>query len=418
MIGAAEAAGTAKRFREGGRRACPPAETWARLRPLLPVFGISRVANITGLDHVGIPVFTACRPNSRSLSVFQGKGLTDDAARVSAVMEAYETWCAESIDLPLRFASHDELRFTHPLVDIEALPLASTAGLDSGRPFLWVEGRDLMAADARAARRVWLPYEMVHANYALPEPPHSAAFPATTNGLASGNTREEALLHALLEVIERDAVTLWRLGPDAWHGRCAVLPETVDDQGCRWLLDRFAAAGIDVAIFDATSDLGVPTFACLIDEPTGTTGAAELGFGSHTAPEVALARALTEAAQARATYIAGAREDILDEDYQPEVRAARRSMARDILASLRPERAFRDIRSIETESFEGDIRVVLRALRQVGLQQAVAVEVGKKAFGLAVWRVVVPGLEAAFEGPRSDYVPGRRAAALLAEQAA
>ena len=117
------------------RRVCSPAETWARLSPLLPVFGISRVANITGLDRVGIPVFTACRPNSRSLSVFQGKGLTDAAARVSAVMEAYETWCAESIDLPLRFASHDEMRFTHELVDVDALPLASTAGLDPGRPF-------------------------------------------------------------------------------------------------------------------------------------------------------------------------------------------------------------------------------------------------------------------------------------------
>jgi ribosomal protein S12 methylthiotransferase accessory factor YcaO len=64
----------------------------------------------------------------------------------------------------------------------------------------------------------------VHANYALPEPPHSATFAATTNGLASGNTRDEALLHALMEVIERDAVTLWKLGPDAWRGTTAVRP--------------------------------------------------------------------------------------------------------------------------------------------------------------------------------------------------
>lgn len=402
-----------KRFAHAARRACEPAETWARLRPLLPVFGISRIANITGLDRIGIPVFTACRPNSRSLSVFQGKGLTGDAARVSAVMEAYETWCAESIDRPLRFASVDEMRFSHPLIDLEALPLATVEGLDPGRPFLWIEGLDLMGGG-----HVWLPYETVHANYALPEPPHSAAFAATTNGLASGNTRDEALLHALMEVIERDAVTLWKLGPDAWAGRTAIRPETITDGACRWLIDRFARAGIDLAIFDVTSDLAVPAFLCLIDDPSGETGAAELGFGAHPAPEVALARALCEAAQARATFIAGAREDIPDEDYAAEARLARSHAAQGVLRGLRPERSFADVRGIETPSFAGDIEATLEALDRAGLRQAVAVEIGKPAFGLAVVRVVVPGLEAAFEGPRTAYVPGRRAMALLLEDAA
>ena len=404
---------TEKAFREGARRSCSPAQTWARLAPLLPVFGITRVADITGLDHLGIPVVTACRPNSRSLSVFQGKGLSRDAARVSAVMEAYETWCAESIDRPVRFASLDEMQFAHRLVDIDALPLASLEPLDPGRPFLWIEGRDLIGGGGS-----WLPYELVHANYALPEPPHSATFAATTNGLASGNTRDEALLHALMEVIERDALTLWKLGPDAWRGRTAIRLETVTDPACRWLLDRFAAGRIDVAVFDVTSDLGIPACLALIDDATGTTGAPELGSGAHLAPEVALARALSEAAQARATFIAGAREDIPDEDYGEEALAARRAAARGVLAGLAPARSFADIRTVETPTFAGDIRATLAALRRAGLGQAIAIDVGKPAFGLAVVRVVVPGLEAALEGPGSAYVPGRRAAALLAADAA
>ncbi len=402
-----------KGFAYGARRSCPPGATWARLAPLLPVFGISRVADITGLDRIGIPVVTACRPNSRSLSVFQGKGLSRDAARVSAVMEAYETWCAESIDRPLRFACLDEMRFSHPLVDIDALPLASVEPLDPGHPFLWIEGRDLVGGGSR-----WLPFELVHANYALPEPPHSATFAATTNGLASGNTSDEALLHALMEVIERDALTLWKLGPDAWASGTAVRLETVDDPACRWLLDRFAAAEIDVAVFDVTSDLGIPAFLALIDDATGTTGAPELGSGAHPAPEVALARALSEAAQARATFIAGAREDIPDEDYAEEALESRRLAARGILSGLAPERAFTDTRSVERPSFALDIEATLAALQRSGMAEAVAIDVGKPAFGLAVVRVVVPGLEAALEGPRSAYVPGRRASALLAEAAA
>lgn len=402
-----------KPFRDGARRSCPPAATWAKLAPLLPVFGISRVADITGLDRIGIPVCTACRPNARSLSVFQGKGLSLDAARVSAVMEAYETWCAESIDRPLRLASLDEMRYTQTLVDIDALPLAAIEPLDPGHPFLWIEGRDLMGGAAR-----WLPYELVHANYALPEPPHSATFAATTNGLASGNTAEEAILHGLMEVIERDALTLWKLGPSAWQDSVAIDPSSIDDPACRWLLDRFAAALIDVAIFDVTSDLGIPAFMVLIDDRTGTTGAAELGSGAHPAPEVALVRALTEAAQARATFIAGAREDIPDEDYAEAELAARRAAARAILDGLEPARPFSTVSSVEQPSFAGDIQATLAALKRAGIGEAIAVDVGKPAFGLAVVRVVVPGLEAALEGPRSAYVPGRRAAALLAEPAA
>ena len=341
-----------KAWRDGGRRTCAPQETWARLKPLLPVLGIARVANITGLDRIGIPVFTACRPNSRSLSVFQGKGLSTDAARVSAVMEAYETWCAESITAPLMFASIDELQFSHPMIDITRLPLAVVEGVDPALPLLWIEGTDLIGGGSK-----WLPFEMVHANYATPEPPHSQAFTATTNGLASGNTAEEATLHALLEVIERDAVTLWKLGPDAWGSASAVRKDTVSG-AARLLLDRFEAAGIEVAIWDATSDIGIPAFVALIHDRTGETGADELGCGCHVSPGVALVRALTEAAQARGTFIAGAREDITDPEYAEAAIAERREMTRRLISEVMPERDFSSVRCVETESFADSQRTI------------------------------------------------------------
>ena len=396
-----------KAWRDGGRRTCAPEETWARLKPLLPVFGIARVANITGLDRIGIPVFTVCRPNSRSLSVFQGKGLSTDAARVSAVMEAYETWCAESIDAPLKFASVAELQFTHPLVDVTRLPLASVEGVDPQLPFLWIEGADLMSGAMK-----WLPFEMVHANYARPEPPHSEAFTATTNGLASGNTAEEATLHALMEVIERDAITLWKLGADAWGSTTAIRLDTVTGTP-RLLLDLFEAAGIDVAVWDVTSDTGIPTFVALIHDRTGETGADEIGGGTHVSAEVALVRALTEAAQARGTFIAGAREDITDPDYTDTAIAKRRKMTSGVIEELSPQRSFSDVISVETDSFAEDITLVLQVLYRVGIEEVLAIDIGKPALPFAVTRVVVPGLEAALEGPQSAYVPGARATRIL-----
>jgi len=60
-----------------------PVETLERLLRIAPEMGISRVANITGLDEIGIPVAAAIRPNSRNISVSQGKGLDMVAAKVS-----------------------------------------------------------------------------------------------------------------------------------------------------------------------------------------------------------------------------------------------------------------------------------------------------------------------------------------------
>ena len=77
--------------------------------PLAARMGITRIAVLTGLDSIGIPVVAAVRPNSRSIAVHQGKGATLAAAKASAVMEAVETYHAENITLPLRLASFDEL---------------------------------------------------------------------------------------------------------------------------------------------------------------------------------------------------------------------------------------------------------------------------------------------------------------------
>ena len=397
-----------KEWTSGGRRACTPSETWSRLLPLLPVIGITRVASITGLDCIGIPVFTACRPNSRSLSVFQGKGATLDAARVSAAMEAYETWCAERIDHPLKLASIDEICHTHALVDLERLPLMRPEGVHPGDQFLWIEGDDLISGE-----RKWLPFEMVHTNYAEPEPPHSGGYAATTNGLASGNTRDEALLHALMEVIERDAVTLWKLGAEAWGSTSAVQLDTINDPECQAILAQLAAAEIDVAVWDMKSDSGVPCFLCLIAEQQSESGTAEFGAGAHPAPEVALMRALTEAAQVRTTFIAGAREDIPDADFAAEVIAERNIAARGIIESLHPERAFTVTISVEQTNFSEDIAATIASLRKIGIDEVIAVEITNPALPFAVVRVVVPGLEAALEGAGSAYVPGSRATRLL-----
>ena len=113
----------------GTHRVVPPSDTLARVGPVLPLAGITRVGVITGLDHIGLPVVTVYRPNARSLAVSQGKGLDLDAARASGVMEAIEAWHAESPSVPLLYASWVELIRHHRVVDVERLPRLSVSTL-------------------------------------------------------------------------------------------------------------------------------------------------------------------------------------------------------------------------------------------------------------------------------------------------
>lgn len=402
----------AKRYFHGTHRVCPPEETVARLRPLLPELGITRVANVTGLDRTGIPVVMVSRPNARSVTVSQGKGVTLSAARASGLMEALEVWHAERIVKPLKLASFDEMRREHPVVDVAALPRASGGRFTAGLPMLWIEGRDV-SSEAPA----WLPLELVSTNYTLPLPPGSGCFQANTNGLASGNHWLEAVSHALCEVVERDATTLWKLGSAAKRGRRAIDPATINEPACASVLAQLAAAHLEVHIWDTTTDLGIASFLCLLVGGGDDGADPEFGAGCHPVRGIALLRALTEAAQARNTYIAGARDDYAARLYSAESRARRLSYCRGLAASAQPRRAFAEAPSFESSSVEEDLGWMLARLRRAGFGTVIAVDLTREAIGVPVARVVVPGLEGVMEDEEGDYAPGVRARRVLTEGA-
>ena len=297
-----------KHYARGTHRTVSPGETLSRLRPHLSRFGITRVADVTGLDRIGIPVAMAHRPNSRSLSVSPGKGLDLEAAKVSALMEAVEGWHAENAKLPLVLGSLAEVLRQHRLVDVSGLPRHSARPLDRHRQLLWTEGRDLLSGEP-----LLVPYELVHMNYTLPLPPSSGAWLLSSNGLASGNHPLEALAHALCELIERDAMSLFH-GRDAdWRAGLRVELDTVEDTDCRDMLRKLGDAGVDVAVWDVTSDVGVPVFSCEIVDRDPSEGRPFLpgtGAGAHPSRPIALLRAISEAAQTRLTTVAGARDDL------------------------------------------------------------------------------------------------------------
>lgn len=402
------AAAAPKRYFHGTHRTCAPEETLARLRPLLPAMGITRIANITGLDRTGIPVVMVCRPNSRSIAVSQGKGLTLEAAKASGVMEAVEVWHAERIMQPLRLASFEEMQHAHRVADVALLPQAANSVFHPELPLLWIEGEDLLGGGA-----IWVPVELVSANYTLPLPPGSGCFQANTNGLASGNHRLEAVSHGLCEVIERDATTLWKHESPRLRESRVLDPASVEDPSCNAVMAQLRAAELDFQIWETTTDVGVASFVCLLMGRGDEEADPEFGAGCHPARQVALLRAVTEAAQARNTYIAGARDDYPAQAYTSAYRRRRKRLCQQLMAAPKTMRSFAQAPSFESQSVEEDLAWMLVRLRAAGIAQAIAVDLTQDAIGVPVARVIVPGLEGPMDDEDSDYAPGPRARRLM-----
>ncbi|MBL8699193.1 MAG: YcaO-like family protein [Alphaproteobacteria bacterium] len=394
-----------KRYREGTHRVVDPDTTLARVQRFADEIGLTRLGMITGLDRVGIPVAVACRPNSRSLATFQGKGLTAAAARVSAFMEALESFHAEAIAAPLRLASWNELRAEDAAVDPRRLPLCRASALRDDRGLLWIAGDDLVSG-----RRRLVPFELVSARFTTDQPPGSWCFAASTNGLASGNTPLEAIAHALYETIERDALALWLRSDAPTASARALDPSRLAAPAAADLVERCRRAGLRVALWNATSDIAIPVVACLLQSEAESV--VDMGSGCHADREIALLRAITEAAQARLTRIAGAREDVGDDAYPDDPGLAPRVGARWF-----PSRADGDLAMLPSaagDSLRADVAATLAALAARGLDEVVHVDLARPGIGVPVARVIVPGLEGPAHATDIDYVPGARARALRA----
>jgi len=400
-----------KHFRAGTDRLVPPAVTLARARDILTSVGITRIANITGLDRIGIPVVAVQRPNSRSLSVSQGKGATLVAAQVSGLMESIESYHAEHVQLPLMHGSYRELSARHRVVDIRGLQRQTTSNFHVDLPLLWVAGTDLIGGQP-----VLVPYELVHTDFRLPLPTGSGAFIMSSNGLASGNHITEALSHAICELIERDANTLWRFGGGTAQQRRQIDLRTVDDPDCLDVLCRFESAGVDVFVWDTTSDIGVCSYLCTIVDRDGRGNWPMLpvtGSGCHPRRAIAMLRALTEAAQGRLTLISGSRDDLSESLFNDAEIRSQCAETRKNLAPANVVRTFRDAPDTDNEAFDSDVQWELQCIVRSGIQEAIAVNLTQPEFGIPVVRVVIPYLESISE--LQGYVPGIRARKVMRE---
>lgn len=384
-------------------------ETLERVLEQARSFGVTRLADITGLDRIGLPTYSAIVPNSEDiLSVYNGKGLRPIDAKVGALMEALERQVALTARPTLVDGSFQELSKLYAVLD----PRRSKEGLaedySESHTYSWVWGRDLISDSDVLVPATWAGYMWHH----LTAGPHFQLH--TSNGLSSGNTREEAICQALCELVERDAWTLAEIGARLlpWARRRLADPENAangeDDTELHPTLELadepamefFRRAGLEPVLHDITSDLGIPTvFATVRDELLPGFPMVHGGVGTHLDARVAARRALTEVAQSRCVDIQGVREDITPPDAaatQFNIHTRRISgVQRNGWTINRSSKihTLADLPSTIHDYIEDDIEYILTRLRLAGIDKVVVVDLSPPDAPFAVVRVIVPGLE-------------------------
>jgi len=329
-IKALDAAEALKAFRLSALRP-QPAPSAVSERRGSPV--VTRVADTTGLDRVGIATASCICPGSGDgLTVYSGKGETLDAAKTSARYECVERIAA--------------------VWDIERVCETATQDLEAGgvlvlAPESFTEYHGEFTADTvlpwvrtetlADRRECWVPADRVFIGRRPSVVPGAAGSFTTTNGLAASNDIGSAISHAILELAERHVISCveiqaadhaWtvlggmadRLGLDTGvladrfredeDAAATVDPVTLPERAAR-LYAKFALAGVPVVVKAVPNELGIPVYAAgALEQVSFDSFLAAAGYAARFDPESAVVAALLELAQSRATDLQGAREDV------------------------------------------------------------------------------------------------------------
>ena len=365
-------------------RSKTPDETLRFIQETKELVGMEDLTDATGADRIGIPVFTCgrSRPDG-SMTSHTGKGASKTQAQVSLMMESIERYSSEFREeyLPkLIRGSFRDLKEKHLALDPRELILPQFTENPTDIETHWIRGLDLPSN-----REILVPACAVYHPFHLDD----GAFMSThTNGLASGNTTEEAVFHALTEVIERDAWSIAKFN-DSMDEAISI----EDRPGCGFLLDlveKFERASIEVSARDITTDIGVPVMAAFSHDTQYPAMMTFDGFGAHLDPRVALGRALMEVAATRGLFIQKHGIEGLQESSRY---FDQREGSLDSRFYAGSRKSLHSVESSYSDDILTDIVDIRTKLRQKGFERIIVVDLTRSDANIPTVRVIVPGME-------------------------
>lgn len=380
------------KYFNGTHRVKNPDETIKDYEDKLKTAGITRLTDITDLDRIGIPVFSAIRPTAQSggVSIYAGKGISKSHAKASAIMEGFERYSAEKQDKDDSNIITGKYEDINKTIDLESLILSKSIPLEQVKEFN-LEWEELI--EINSEEKYQIPVNLIYHPY-IPNKDNIKAFvKGNTNGLASGNTIEEAILHGIYEIIERDA---WSIFEISKKNKKEINKDTIENEEIKNILTKFENENISIKLFDITADIEVPTILASADDKVLKDAALlSLGVGTNLNPEIAVLRALTEVAQSRATQIHGTREDTNRADFMRKAGYERMKKINKIYFEDSENKI--NLNEIPNKSslktIKEDINICLNELKKVGLDKVLFKDLTREEIGVSVVRVIIPNAE-------------------------
>ncbi|MFA6615778.1 MAG: TOMM precursor leader peptide-binding protein, partial [Hydrogenophaga sp.] len=415
-------AGKAAFVRDGGHRSVTPEKTLKKYQHLVsPITGVVRmlapVSEAEGIAHVYMAGHNHALKMARLDHLKQGlrnassgKGVSETQARVSALCEAVERYSGERTGGELLVTeSYAEMRARHgedaihpnavmrfserQLAEFEQWNAKKsrfnrvTETLPENQPIDWTPVWSL-----KDARHKYLPTQLLY--YASPASAACDKFYSfgCSNGSASGNTREEAILQGFFELVERDAVALW------WYNRLRKPGVAVETFGEPWLQELAEHYSEhyqrEIWALDLTSDLGIPVFVAVSKVREGKEERLLFGLGCHLDARIALQRAFAEMNQMLSMAHGGTDGELSLEDGETLEWLRHATLANQPYMVADPDQAqkrFSDYPLQHSGEFVQDIDYCRNLIEALDMEILV-LDQTRADVGLPVVKVVVPGL--------------------------
>lgn len=376
--------------------------------PVFPIYGsaLGKIQNLRGDD-----------PRSQGLDdeALSGAGgdIDPELARIKAIAEGLERYASCVFDArQFVWATANELGAE--ALDLDSVPRSSETELAHPRcplrapnknaPVRWVRGISLLDGHP-----TWIPAVMVYLKTAALSAGERFTLPIST-GCGAHITPEQALLAGLNEVIERDAISL------TWLQQLQ-LPRIELDEVPMWVqpyLERDARSrnGLETLLFDATTDLGVPTVYSLHLSPHNENLTSLVMCSTELDPAIAVAKVMRESASSRTSL---QQTQVIPEDWndfnsvfhgaafmgQPA-----QLPAFNFLRHSTQRRKLSEMPVLATGDPRRDLLLVIERLRARGIE-AYAVDLTTdeaRRVGMWVVRVIVPALQPLSFSHRARYL--------------
>ncbi len=310
----------------GGFRSVPPSETLRRYRHLVsPVSGVVNSLVRTSDDketwmhvyaagsNLALKAHTLFHLRNSLRSRSSGKGSTRDQAEASALCEAVERYSgAYQGDEIRRCASFDDFADGEAIDPRDVMNFSDWQYRNAeelnarGHRFAFIPKRFDPAVkmswspvwSLTRKRNRYLPTAMLY--FSMPKDYGNIYCGPDSNGCASGNTKEEAILQGFFELVERDAFACW------WYNRIRLPAFDIDSLGDPYLskaAEFYAGHNRDFWLIDLTHDMDIPVIAAVSRRTDKEQEDIIFSAGAHFDPYIAAMRAVCELNQYAAAVL-------------------------------------------------------------------------------------------------------------------